>query len=135
MHMNQNWSMVDWDTWYYAPGNPPVTHSYDTSLSEQILPSKDFPQAYLSGQNDGRTKRAGSMEGTPKGGFCSSVKLEKESKSLAEQMRNGVAKYEMRMRSVTSSTVDKTVVCWLAVLSINIPVEPKVSAAVRVNTI
>jgi len=34
-HDNPAVQQVDWDTWYYAPGNPPVTHSYDTSLSEQ----------------------------------------------------------------------------------------------------
>jgi len=28
-------AQVDWQTWYYKPGSPPVTHSYDTSLAEQ----------------------------------------------------------------------------------------------------
>ncbi len=26
---------VDWDTWFYAPGMPPVTNEYDTSLASQ----------------------------------------------------------------------------------------------------
>ncbi|GLC43936.1 hypothetical protein PLESTB_000211500 [Pleodorina starrii] len=26
---------VDWDTWFFAPGMPPVTNSYDTSLAQQ----------------------------------------------------------------------------------------------------
>lgn len=26
---------VDWDTWFYAPGVPPVTNEYDTSLASQ----------------------------------------------------------------------------------------------------
>lgn len=26
---------IDWEAWYYAPGSPPVTHEYDTSLAEQ----------------------------------------------------------------------------------------------------
>jgi leukotriene-A4 hydrolase len=26
-------SQVDWDTWFYAPGMPPVTNEYDTTLA------------------------------------------------------------------------------------------------------
>ena len=26
---------VDWDTWYFAPGMPPVANVYDTSLADQ----------------------------------------------------------------------------------------------------
>jgi len=26
---------IDWDTWYYASGFPPVTHAYDTAMAEQ----------------------------------------------------------------------------------------------------
>ena len=27
------WLQVDWDTWLYSPGLPPVTNSYDTGLA------------------------------------------------------------------------------------------------------
>lgn len=30
----KQWMQVDWDTWYYAPGMPPVVNTYDTSLAE-----------------------------------------------------------------------------------------------------